>query len=120
MIIIIQSSYANAAHVKESSALFADLIGSSLSACNDPTKQMDFKVSIQRLGNGQLVLVSEVTNFSKTPKKLNDIDIDNQLHNSLGLTTVDGRSGEYLPLDDTITYSINKQLDPQELSFPVS
>ena len=89
-------------------------IGSLLTACDDPTQEMEFKASIQRLGNGELALISEVSNFSKTPKTLNDIDIDDKLHKSLRLSTVEGTTGEYIPFDNTISYSINRQLDPGE------
>ena len=93
-------------------------IGSLLAACGpNPTQEMEFKASIHRLGNGELELISEVSNFSKTPKMLNDIDIDDKLHKTLGLSTVDGATGEYIPFDNTISYSINKQLDPGESFF---
>ena len=85
-----------------------------ISACSDPTTQMEFQASIKRLGNGRLEFISEVTNYSNTSKMLNDIDIDYRLHEALELTTGDLREGEYIPIDNTISYMINKNLKPKE------
>ena len=89
-------------------------ISGLLCACSDPTTQMEFQASIKRLGNGRLEFISEVTNYSNTSKMLNDIDIDYRLHEALELTTGDLREGEYIPIDNTISYVINKNLKPKE------
>ena len=85
-----------------------------LGACSDPTTQMEFQASIKRLGNGRLEFISELTDYSNTSKILNDIDIDYRLHEALELTTGDLREGEYIPVDNTISYVINKSLKPEE------
>lgn len=89
-------------------------ISGLICSCSDPTTQMEFRASIERQGNGRLELVSVVSNYSDTPKMLNDIDIDSKLHEALGLTSRDKRNGSYLPLDDTVSYVINKNLNPKE------
>ena len=90
------------------------LISGILSSCSDPTTQMEFKASIQRLENGRLELVSEVSNYSNTSKTLNNIDIDNKLHEALELATRQLKEGEYIPIDNTISYTIKKNLEPKE------
>ena len=90
------------------------LISGMLCSCTDPTTQMEFKASIHRLGNGRLELVSEVSNYSNTSKTLNDIDIDNKLHKALELSGKQQEEGEYIPIDNTISYTINKTLEPKE------
>ena len=75
---------------------------------------MEFKATIQRLDNGRLELLSEVSNYSSTTKTLTDIDIDHNLHKALDLTTRDRRKGDYIPIDNTISYSINKSLETNE------
>ena len=75
---------------------------------------MEFKASIQRLDNGQIELVSEVTNYSTVLKTLNNIDIDKKLHQALDLKTSNEESGDYIPIDNTISYTINKTLNPKE------
>lgn len=93
----------------------AAVAGSSLLAsCSDPTTEMEFRASIQRLNNGQVELISEVSNFSNQIKTINDIDIAQPLHQALQLTTPSGTTGSYTPIDNTISYTINKQLAPQE------
>ena len=89
-------------------------ISGLLCSCTDPTTQMEFRASIQRHGNGRVELVSVVSNYSNTPKMLNDIDIDSKLHKALGLTSRDQRNGDYIPLDNTVSYVINKKLNPKE------
>ena len=83
-------------------------------SCGDPTTQMKFKATIQRLDNGRLELLSEVSNYSNTTKTLTDIDIDHNLHKALDLKTRDRRKGNYIPIDNTISYSINKSLETNE------
>ena len=69
---------------------------------------MEFKASIQHLDNGQLELMSEVTNYSTILKILNSIDIDKKLHQALDLRTNNEESGDYIPIDNTISYTMNK------------
>ena len=75
---------------------------------------MEFRASIQRQGNGQLELVSVVSNYSVTPKMLNEIDVDSKLHKAFGLTSRHKRNGDYIPLDGTVSYIINRNLNPKE------
>ena len=89
-------------------------ISGALCSCSDPNTQMEFKASIQHLENGQLELVSEVTNYSTALKTLNNIDIDKELHQALDLKTSNVGSGDYIPIDNTISYTINRTLKPEE------
>ncbi len=95
-------------------ALVAGALTVALTACSDPTREMSFKASIEERGSGQLELITEVSNFSAEPKTLNDLDIDQRLHNALQLETADGVRGSFTPIDNTISYTINKVIAPQE------
>lgn len=84
-----------------------------LSACgNDPTTEMRFKAEIKLLNDNNLELVTTVTNHSNSSKILSDIDIDDKLHRSLNLSTASGASGEWMPIDNTYSYTINKSIQP--------
>ena len=91
------------------------MLTSTISACgNDPTTEMEFGAEVILLNQGNLELVTKVTNHSRSPKSLSYIDIDDKLHNTLKLSTEAGTSGEWTPLDNTYSYTINKTLSPGE------
>ena len=95
-------------------AVGASALAVALTACSDPTREMRFKASIEERGSGQLELIAEVSNFSAEPKTFNDLDVDQRLHNALQLQTADGARGSFTPIDNTISYTINKVIAPQE------
>ena len=98
-----------------SHAVTAAALTSLLSACGeDPTTAMQFTATIRQLHQERLELITTVKNFSDTTKTLSDIDIDGQLHQDLGLSTATGTSGEWVPIDNTYSYTINKDLKPGE------
>jgi len=84
-----------------------------LAACAD-TSQMGFNATIQNLGDGRVELIATVTNNSGETKTLSDIDIDNELHNKLNLQPLATIDGDYIPIDNTISYTINQELKPSE------
>ena len=84
-----------------------------LSACTD-TSQMGFNATIQDLKDGRIELITTVTNHSSETKTLSDIDIDSELHKKLSLQPLSGASGDYIPIDNTISYTINQKLRPSE------
>ena len=98
----------------------AAALASLLSACgDDPTTAMQFTARIKQLNQERLELITTVKNFSDSTKTLSDIDIDDQLHKALGLSTATGTSGEWVPIDNTYSYTVNKDLKPGE-SFTFS
>ena len=84
-----------------------------LTACAD-TSQMRFNATIQDLGDGRVELIATVTNNSGETKTLSDIDIDNELHKQLSLQPLAKIDGDYIPIDNTISYTINQELRPTE------
>ena len=80
---------------------------------------MQFTARIKPLNQERLELITTVKNFSDSTKTLSDIDIDDQLHKALGLSTATGTSGEWVPIDNTYSYTVNKDLKPGE-SFTYS
>jgi len=76
---------------------------------------MGFNATIQDLGNERLELIATVMNHSAEVKTLSNIDIDNGLHKKLDLHLMQGSIGEYIPIDNTISYPINKRLAPGQI-----
>jgi len=90
---------------------FAFTTTTLLTACTD-TSQMGFNATITDFKDGRVELIATVTNQSSEAKTLSDIDIDSKLHRELNLQPTSGPNGEYLPIDNTISYRINRQLNP--------
>ena len=85
-----------------------------LASCENPTKEMDFKIDLNSTGGEKIELVHTIANYSKSIKKISDIDVDKTLHDSLNLKTTQGTKGIPIPIDNTISYTINKKLKPNE------
>ena len=70
--------------------------------------------TIQDFGDGRVELIATVTNNSGATKTLSDIDIDNELHKKLNLQPLAKIDGDYIPIDNTVYYTINQELIPSE------
>ena len=82
--------------------------------CSDPNSQLKFEATINQQTEKHLILTTKVTNYSDSDKTLNEIDIDKSLHEKLNLSRIDGSKGEFIPLDNTYSYEINKKIPSGE------
>ena len=86
-----------------------------LSSCSeDPTNEMKFKADIADQGAGRVELIATITNFSAATQTLSEIDVDVALHKALQLTTINGLSPQFIPFDNTMSYTINRIMRPGE------
>tara|TARA_Y100001978_G_C23274563_1_gene237447 strand:+ start:28 stop:441 length:414 start_codon:yes stop_codon:yes gene_type:complete len=90
------------------------IISTALTSCGDPNSQIKFEAAIDQQTDKKLILTTKVTNYSDSNKTLNEIDIDKALHEKLNLSKMDGSTGQFIPLDNTYSYEVNKIIPPGE------
>tara|TARA_Y100001978_G_C23646739_1_gene411199 strand:- start:291 stop:704 length:414 start_codon:yes stop_codon:yes gene_type:complete len=90
------------------------LMTTALTSCADPNSELRFEANIDKQSETQVILTTKVTNYSDSDKILNEIDIDKSLHEKLKLSRMDGSKGEFIPIDNTYSYEVNRKIKPGE------
>ena len=90
------------------------LMSTALTSCADPNSELRFEANIDKQSETQVILTTKVTNYSDSDKTLNEIDIDKSLHEKLNLSRMDGSKGEFIPIDNTYSYEVNRKITPGE------